>query len=121
ILGYVRAGEPLELVDLTEPLGEVLVPEKQTKDSSFAVIVKGDSMKDRGIEDGDKLIVDPESCIESGNLVIALIENRATFKRYRKVGDKVFLEPANDKYEKIYLTPDMDVRLLRVKTIIKNV
>ncbi len=67
------------------------------------------------------LLIDPESSIENGNLVIAIIDNRATFKMYKKTDGKVFLEPANDHYESIELTPSMDVKLLRVRMVMKKV
>ena len=121
VLGYVRAGEPLELLDITEPIDLVLLPEGETRGVSYAVIVRGDSMKDKGVEDGDRLLIDPESLVENGNLVIAIIDNRATFKIYKKTDGKVLLEPANDHYENIELTPNMDVKLLRVKMVMKKV
>ena len=118
VLGYARAGEPLELVEITEPIEVLILPESAVHDIPYAVIVKGDSMKDHGIEDGDYLLVNPLSLIENGDFVIAVIDNRATFKKYKKEGEKTYLEPANEHYEKIELTPDMDVKLLKVSIVL---
>jgi len=118
VLGYARAGEPLELVEITQPIDVLTLPENMVKRVAYAVIVKGDSMKDYGIESGDYLLVEPDSPVESGDLVIALIENKATFKKYKKEGEKIYLEPAYSKYDKIELTPKMDARLLKVGMVL---
>lgn len=120
VLGYARAGEPLELVEITQPIDVLTLPENMVKRVAYAVIVKGDSMKDYGIESGDYLLVEPDSPVESGDLVIALIENKATFKKYKKEGEKIYLEPANPEYDKIELTPKMDARLLKVGMVLSR-
>jgi SOS-response transcriptional repressor LexA len=120
VLGYARAGEPLELVEITQPIDVITLPENAVKRVSYAVIVKGDSMKDYGIESGDYLLVEPDSPVESGDLVIALIDNKATFKKYKKEGEKICLEPANPEYEKIELIPEMDAKLLKVGMVLSR-
>jgi len=120
VVGFARAGEPLELVEITDPIDVLTLPMNETKNVSYAVIVKGDSMKDKGIEEGDILLVDPESSVENGQLVIAVIENKVTFKKLKKENGKIFLEPANEHYERIELTPDMDVKLLKVTMVLSK-
>ena len=120
VVGYARAGEPLELVEITDPIDVLTLPMNETKNVSYAVIVKGDSMKDKGIEDGDILLVDLESSVENGQLVIAVIENKVTFKKLKKENGKIFLEPANEHYERIELTPNMDVKLLKVAMVLSK-
>jgi len=120
VVGYARAGEPLELVEITDPIDVLTLPMNETKNVSYAVIVKGDSMKDKGIEEGDILLVDPESSVENGQLVIAVIENKVTFKKLKKENGKIFLEPANEHYERIELTPNMDVKLLKVAMVLSK-
>lgn len=120
VLGYAQAGNPLELSDITEPIEIITLPVDETKNVSFAVIVKGDSMKNVGIEDGDILLIDANSIPESGNLVIAIIDNKVTFKKFRRVNGKVFLEPANENFEPIELTPDKEVKLYKVIMAIKR-
>jgi len=120
VVGYARAGEPLELVEITDPIDVLTLPMNETKNVSYAVIVKGDSMKDKGIEDGDILLVDPGSYVEDGQLTIAVIDNKVTFKKLKKENGKIFLEPANEHYERIELTPDMDVKLLKVAMVLSK-
>ena len=120
VVGFARAGEPLELVEITDPIDVLTLPMNETKNVSYAVIVRGDSMKDKGIEDGDILLVDPESSVENGQLVIAVIDNKVTFKKLKKENGKIFLEPANEHYERIELTPDMDVKLLKVTMVLSK-
>jgi len=119
VLGYVQAGEPLELAEIIEPIDTITYPESEAKRVSFALKVKGDSMKDLGIEDGDILFVDANSPIESGSLVIAIIDNKATFKRFRRVNGKIFLEPANSDYKPIEITEDMNIKMYKVIMAIK--
>jgi len=120
ILGYVSAGSPLELEDILYPIDTITMPDKEVKDVSFALIVKGDSMKNLGIEDGDILLVNPDIQVENGSLVIAIINNKVTFKKLKKEKDKVLLLPANDNYQPIELTPDMDIKLYKVIMAIKR-
>ena len=120
VVGYAMAGEPLELVEITDPIDVLTLPMNETKNVSYAVIVRGDSMKDKGIEDGDILLVDPESSVENGQLVIAVIDNKVTFKKLKKENGKIFLEPANEHYERIELTPDMNVKLLKVTMVLNK-
>jgi len=120
VVGFARAGEPLELVEITDPIDVLTLPMNETKNVSYAVIVKGDSMKDKGIEEGDILLVDPESPVEDGQLTIAVIDNKVTFKKLKKENGKIFLEPANEHYERIELTPDMNVKLLKVAMVLSK-
>jgi len=120
VVGFARAGEPLELVEITDPIDVLTLPMNETKNVSYAVIVKGDSMKDKGIEEGDILLVDLESSVENGQLVIAVIDNKVTFKKLKKENGKIFLEPANEHYERIELTPNMDVKLLKVAMVLSK-
>jgi len=120
ILGYVAAGEPLEIQDILEPIDTITIPENESKGVSFGLFVRGDSMKDLGVEDGDIILVNANSPVESGSLVIAMIDNKVTFKRLKKENGKIFLVPANENYEPIELTPNMDIKLYKVIMAIKR-
>jgi SOS-response transcriptional repressor LexA len=120
ILGYVAAGEPLEIQDILEPIDSITIPEDEAKGVSFGLFVKGDSMKDLGIDDGDIILVNANSPVESGSLVIAIIDNMVTFKKLKKENGKIFLVPANENYEPIELTPNMDIKLYKVIMAIKR-
>lgn len=102
LLGLVEAGFPSaaeeELLDVMN-FDEYLVPNKE---SSYILKVKGDSMIDAGIREGDMVIVERKTTYKPGQIVVAMIDGEYTMKYLRKKGDKFFLEPANEKYKPIY-------------------
>ena len=70
----------------------------------YILRVKGDSMKDAGILEGDYVVVRPAEVADNGEIVVALIEDEATVKRFYREKDKVRLEPANKAYKPIRTT-----------------
>ncbi|MFH1742130.1 MAG: transcriptional repressor LexA [bacterium] len=70
----------------------------------FGLRVKGDSMIEAGIHGGDVVVVHPQSNANDGDVVVARVDDEATVKRYRRKGNRVFLEPANPAYEPIVFT-----------------
>lgn len=102
LLGLVEAGFPSaaeeELLDVMD-FDEYLVPNKE---STYILKVKGDSMKDAGIMQGDMVIVERRATYKPGQIVIAMIDGDYTMKYLRKKDGKHFLEPANEKYKPIY-------------------
>ena len=102
LAGLITAGEPIEAVQDYET---VSVPADLAvdPDNSFALKVKGDSMIDDGILDGDVVICQRINAAENGQMVVALIDNQyATLKRFYREGRRVRLQPANDNYQPIY-------------------
>jgi repressor LexA len=105
IIGRVAAGEPIladeNVIDRVVVdrffLGAVKAKEV------FGLVVRGTSMIDDGIFDGDYIFVRKQSAAESGEIVVALIEGEATCKRYFPEGDRVRLQPANSALEPIYI------------------
>jgi len=73
-----------------------------------------------GVEDGDIILVNANSPVENGSLVIAIIDNMVTFKKLKKEKGKILLVPANENYEPIELTPNMDIKLYKVIMAIKR-
>ena len=71
-------------------------------DDCFMLVVQGDSMKNAGILEGDQLIVRRQETAENGEIVVALIGEEATVKRYFHEADTIRLQPENDEYEPIY-------------------
>ena len=67
----------------------------------FALRVRGDSMINAGILEGDKVVVRPQSNADDGQIVVARIEDEATVKRLRRRNGQVWLMPENDNYEPI--------------------
>jgi repressor LexA len=100
LVGEVAAGEPV-LAD--ERIEEYLeVPEVIGGETGDYILrVKGDSMKDAGILEGDYVIVRPAEIADNGEIVVALIEDEATVKRFYKEKQRIRLEPANKAYKPI--------------------
>ncbi|OVE77792.1 repressor LexA [bacterium F11] len=103
ILGRVHAG-PLHAA-LEDVEGHVAVGSKRTPSQHFALRVRGDSMVDAGILEGDLVIVRIQSVAEEGDIVVARVEDEATVKRFRRDGNRTLLEPANAAYEPISGVP----------------
>ena len=106
VLGRIAAGVPIEAIqhetDRIRPPADL--PEG---DEHFALEVKGDSMIDAGIHDGDLVILKRTEDAHSGDIVVALIdEEEATLKRLRKKGASIALEAANPAYETRIFGPD---------------
>lgn len=100
IVGRVAAGEPLlaeENITDYFPLPVEMLP----NDQIFMLIVKGDSMINAGIFDGDKVIVRQKNSAQNGDLVVALIEDGATVKTFYHEGDHIRLQPENPDYDPI--------------------
>jgi repressor LexA len=100
LVGEVAAGEPV-LAD--ERIEEYLeVPEVIGGETGDYILrVKGDSMKDAGILEGDYVIVRPAEIAGNGEIVVALLEDEATVKRFYKEKQRIRLEPANKAYKPI--------------------
>ena len=79
-------------------------------EGEFVLRVKGDSMKDAGILEGDYVVVRPQETATDGEIVVALVEEEATVKRFFKEKDHVRLQPENDALEPIL---SRDVQLAR--------
>lgn len=100
ILGSVPAGGPVMAEE--NIIGHIPLPEMFTKsENDFCLQIRGDSMEDVGISDGDYILVHPQPIAENGQTVIARIDGEVTCKRFYRAGDKCRLEPANHKYKPI--------------------
>ena len=100
LVGEVAAGEPVVAEERIEEYLEV--PEVIGGETGDYILrVKGDSMKDAGILEGDYVIVRPTQVAGDGEIVVALIEDEATVKRFYKEKEQVRLEPANKAYKPI--------------------
>jgi repressor LexA len=110
LLGRVAAGTPIEAVQGTET---IFVPEDMVgRKSTYVLQVKGDSMIEEQIRDGDYVIVEDRTTARDGEMVIALLEgeNVTLKKLYREGGGKVRLQPANSRMKPIYVDQD-DIRV----------
>jgi repressor LexA len=106
ILGQIAAGVPIEA--LQNEIGRLTPPEELLGSGDhFALEVKGDSMIQAGILDGDVVILKRTDSADSGDIVVALIDSEeATLKRLRRRGNSIALEAANPAYETRIFGPD---------------
>lgn len=100
LLGRVRAGEPILAIENIEGYFE-LDKNLLSSQDVFLLRVQGDSMIDAHIQDGDFVLVKPQSNAENGEIVVALIEDEATIKRIFVDQDLIRLEPAHPHMEPI--------------------
>ena len=105
LVGSIAAGSPIEAIETREHLDleTVFSPPGPRNTSKFVLKVRGDSMIDDHIEDGDYVVCEQRNAARNGEIVVALVDNdEATLKRYRPQRDgTVHLEPANENYEPI--------------------
>ncbi|MFO8058034.1 MAG: transcriptional repressor LexA [bacterium] len=104
LLGQVAAGDPIEALEVPE---EVDVPESLLRgDECFALRVRGESMIEEGICDGDVIIVKSQQTAERGRTVVALVEGEATVKMFYPRKNDIELRPANQSMESIFAPAD---------------
>ncbi len=107
VMGRIAAGVPIEAI--SEISHHVAVPGGMVagRGAHYALEVKGDSMIEAGINDGDVVVIREQSTAEMGDIVVALVEgHEATLKRYRRRGNMIVLEAANPAYEDRLLRED---------------
>ncbi len=100
VMGRIAAGVPIEAI--SEVSHHIAVPGSMLsgKGQHYALEVKGDSMIEAGINDGDIVVIREQSTADNGDIVVALVEDHeATLKRYRRRGNMIALEAANPAYE----------------------
>ena len=103
LLGQVAAGQPILAEENLEeylPMPKSMVPYDDK--NTFALEIRGESMIKAGILNGDKIIVCQTQIAENGDIIVAMIENEATCKRFFKEKDRIRLQPENDLMEPMY-------------------
>lgn len=106
VMGRIAAGVPIEAIQSRSHNIEVS-PDMLGRGEHFALEVKGDSMIEAGILDGDTVIIRKGDTADTGDIVVALIDDEeATLKRLRRRGDSIALEAANPNYETRIFGPD---------------
>jgi SOS regulatory protein LexA len=116
LLGLVEAGIPMVAEENTLDtlsLDNYLI---KNRNNTYLLEVKGDSMIEEGIREGDLVIVEKKNDAKDGDIVIAEVDGGWTMKYLRKNGNKIYLEPANKNYKPIY--PEFD---LKVAAIVRGV
>ncbi len=107
VIGNVAAGQPMLAVENIEsyfPIPAEMMPNQET----FMLNVKGESMINAGIFDGDKVLVQKQPVARNGEIVVALVEDSATVKTFYKEDGYIRLQPENDAMEPIIL-PDCKI------------
>ena len=102
IIGSVAAGQPILAVENIEayfPIPSEMMPNKET----FMLKVKGESMINAGIFDGDRILVQQQQTADNGDIVVALVDDSATVKTFYKEAGYIRLQPENDAFEPIIL------------------
>jgi len=108
IVGRVTAGEPILAVENIEDTFPLPI-EFVNNDNVFILSVRGESMINAGILDGDYVVVRQQSVARNGEIVVALLEDEATVKTFYKEKDYIRLQPENPYMDPIYAT---DVKIL---------
>ncbi|MFZ5753481.1 MAG: transcriptional repressor LexA [Bacillota bacterium] len=105
IVGRVTAGSPILAVENIEDTFPLPLDFIKSEDV-FILNVKGDSMIEAGIQDGDLVIVKKQNTARNGDIVVALLDDEATVKRFYKENSHIRLQPENSNYEPI-ITKDV--------------
>jgi len=106
VMGRIAAGTPIEAIQ-TRSHTINMPPDLLSTGEHFALEVRGDSMIDAGILDGDLVLIRRTDTAETGDIVVALIDDEeATLKRFRRRGASIALEPANSTHEVRILPPN---------------
>lgn len=109
LLGFVAAGAPIETIETDDTF---IVPEQLLgRGTSFVLRVRGDSMIDDGICDGDYIVVEKRDRAANGETVVALVRGEATVKRFQQEGESIRLLPANERMAPIEAAAaDVEIR-----------
>jgi repressor LexA len=123
IVGKVSAGAPILAEENIE--GTLTVDKSLSGKSNgiFALHVKGDSMKDANIKNGDFIVIQPQQQVEQGEIAVVLVDNEATVKKFYLEGDKIKLQPENEAMQPIIVDPkEKQVSIIgKVKGIVRKI
>lgn len=108
LLGVIAAGYPLEAIENRE---SIEVPSSYVHPENYVLKVKGESMIDDNIQDGDYVIVRQQAQAEYGQMVVAFINNEVTLKRYYPTSSGIELHPRNPAYKIIRVSPENDFKI----------
>lgn len=117
LVGQVAAGEPILASENIE--ATMCLPVEMTDESTFILRVRGDSMIEAGILDGDYVVVRQQNTASNGQIVVAMLQDDVTVKQYFLEGERIRLQPANSALDPIYVR---DVRILgRVVALFRRI
>lgn len=108
LIGSVAAGRPITAMENLE--GHITLDRDIFRDDGlFTLRIKGDSMVGVGVLDGDIVIVKPQNSAKNNDIVVAIVDDEATLKRYIKTKDRIILQAENPKYHDIVIPADRGV------------
>jgi repressor LexA len=109
LLGLVAAGSAIEAIEQADDQVDF---HQFCGRNNFALKVKGQSMIEDHIEDGDLVVIRPQRTASNGQRVVAKIDGEVTLKKFHRKRDKIVLEPSNSRMSPIIVTPDHDIQIL---------
>jgi repressor LexA len=125
VMGLIAAGQPIEAI--ADAQDSVEVSQRLVDQGCYALRVKGKSMIEDHIDDGDVVVIKPQDTAQDGEIVVALItggastEGEATLKRLYREGSRVRLQPANAEMDPIYVDAN-DLRVQgKVVSVIRSI
>ena len=105
LYGYIAAGQPIEAISNPEMIE--VPPQLRTPNPCYVLEVRGDSMIEEGILDGDWVVIEHRQQARNGEIVVALVDDQeATLKRLEKRSNEVVLHPANSRLSPMHYGPD---------------
>jgi repressor LexA len=105
MMGYIAAGRPIEAIE--NPEAVEVPPNLRSDKPCYVLQVKGESMIDEGILDGDWVVIEQKNSARNGEIVVALVDNSdATLKRIEQKPGEVILHPANESMQPMHYQPD---------------
>jgi repressor LexA len=107
VLGRIAAGQPLLAAENLEDTIAVDAGMLPSGGKIFALVVRGDSMIEDGIHEGDYLFVRQTPTVSEGDIAVVMLEDEATVKRFFREGDRIRLQPGNSSMAPIYVDPQM--------------
>ena len=121
VIGRIAAGQPIEAIE--DPSDVVELPAGTVPDSCYALRVRGTSMIEDHIDDGDLVVVRPQPTVDNGDIAVAIVNDEtenggATLKRLYREGDRIRLQPRNPEMQPIIVLADqVEVRGKVVKLL----
>lgn len=119
LVGNISCGTPVLAEENIEAMIPVSIKLAQPPYEYFLLRAKGDSMDQKGINEGDLLLIRQQTAAKKGDMVVALIDDEATVKEFHASGETVVLKPRskNKRYQPIVLTKDFQIQGIVVTTI----
>ena len=104
LLGKITAGSPIEAIEMPDEYFDLPISLVPNKEQVFTLLVSGESMINKGIYDGDIVIVQKQKVARNGDIVVAMtMDNEVTLKTFYKESDHIRLQPENDTMAPIIL------------------